>query len=1150
MKLKSKLLLAVAAMSLAVSHQARGDDGAGAMTGRYWFDQSATLHPFTPGHLEISTSELPEGLHSLNAYVRDANGTTSSVVSQWFVKTMSILPGLNYKTVVFVDGKPLQTIENQASGYGALSFPLDMNTLPLGIHSLQAQVVSPSGIASDVKQTLFVRVPTTAQLATMKGYYTLDGKLAGELAPAVNGGVYHLDIDASILTSGLHSVSVYMASPVGLITSMNTAWFIKTPQGGEGVKSYEYWLNDNPEHTQVTLDKVANPMQLVSLMDVPEQSFRTTSYAFAVEDRKPVVYPLNDFHIRFLDPDTRITEGSSSYIDVRGRSEVSGIQVVEAPLNVFAETIADGDIKWYSFEGEIGDSVATRLSGAGMLELYGPDGTKLLARSGVDATTIGTKTLTANGTHYLAVHDIQHKSKKADIILDHISRFAICSFTPEKSASTDMLLVQIIGNGFDNLKEAKLVGMTGAYTPTEIVVADNYYLSLLFETENSIPLGEYNIQCIFTDDKKGIEEKIISNKPIIIEVPDAKNVTVLIKDSPANTRPFQAWVEVTNPSNIPYYCVPLNVAIPDYNGETYFVGFPEYKEEGSEWSIFGESENILCLGESGKYVSALIPYLGPGETRRFSIAFDTWAWSLKWYAWCDTPWSVQMKEIVSEDYDLEQIKTMSDGCFLTVRDIANMYYTLGNFGSIQDGIIKAPSNNPLVRSVNAAAGTTKQAVGVAARGGMNPTATRRMGNEMRQQMTGGNDAVAQMINTDGGMLYSGEALVAASETNNNMIGHAESLGWLAEARQRWHNAVPWNQNSTPHNSTFRRSWDPNDMHGYKSPSGDNYVGLDVKILDYAIEFENDPELANASATRIKVDNELDGKLFDLSTFKAAKMIIGSKETDLPEGHHFVKTLDMRPEINSIAELTFDYDATEGTASWSIRTLDPMTLEPTQYMDDGVLPVNDGTGRGIGFLTYTIGLREGLADGTEIANKAVIVFDDNDPIETPVYKNVTDYTRPEARIVSRTTEDGLTHTFEVEGSDSGSGVWYYDLYMRRAGSGDWTLVKPQIETETFEYTSATATDGADWAIVAVDRAGNSQTATFLYALAGDADGNGAIDASDVVVIRNYYMDSSVQINKANADVNVDTSIDAQDAAITRNLYLGEDILKSVNKTRRK
>ena len=326
--------------------------------------------------------------------------------------------------------------------------------------------------------------------------------------------------------------------------------------------------------------------------------------------------------------------------------------------------------------------------------------------------------------------------------------------------------------------------------------------------------------------------------------------------------------------------------------------------------------------------------------------------------------------------------------------------------------------------------------------------------------------------------------------------------------------------------------------------------MDVKTLDYAIEFENDPEIATASATRIKVANELDAKLFDLSTFKAAKMIIGSKETDLPEGHHFVKTLDMRPEINSIAELTFDYDAAEGTASWSIRTLDPMTLEPTQYMDDGVLPVNDGTGRGIGFLTYTIGLREGLADGTEIPNKAVITFDDNEPIETPVYKNVTDYTRPEARIVSRTTEDGLTHTFEIEGSDSGSGIWYYDLYMRRAGSNDWTLVKPQIEAETFDYTSPVATDGADWAIVAVDRAGNTQAATFLGALAGDADGNGAIDASDVVVIRNYYMDSSVQINKANADVNVDTTIDAQDAAITRNLYLGEDILKSQNKTRRR
>lgn len=340
------------------------------------------------------------------------------------------------------------------------------------------------------------------------------------------------------------------------------------------------------------------------------------------------------------------------------------------------------------------------------------------------------------------------------------------------------------------------------------------------------------------------------------------------------------------------------------------------------------------------------------------------------------------------------------------------------------------------------------------------------------------------------------------------------------------------------------------MFGYTSPSGDNYVGLDVKELNYTIEFENDPEIANASATRIEVTNSFDPKLFDLATFKAAKMIIGDKETDLPEGHHFVKTLDMRPEINSIAELTFDFDAERGEASWRIRTLDPMTLEATQYMDDGVLPVNDGTGRGIGFLTYTIGLNEGLADGTEIANKAVIIFDDNEPIETPVYKNVTDYVRPESRILSRTSEDGLTQTFEVEGTDNGSGIWYYDLYMRASCSGDWSLVKPQNEEATFSYTSPVATDGADWAVVAVDRAGNRQAATFLNALAGDADGNGAVDASDVVVIRNFYMDSSVQINKANADVNVDAAVDAQDAAITRNLYLGESVLNSNNKSRRR
>lgn len=56
------------------------------------------------------------------------------------------------------------------------------------------------------------------------------------------------------------------------------------------------------------------------------------------------------------------------------------------------------------------------------------------------------------------------------------------------------------------------------------------------------------------------------------------------------------------------------------------------------------------------------------------------------------------------------------------------------------------------------------------------------------------------------------------------------------------------------------------------------------------------------------------------------------------------------------------------------------------------------------------------------------------------------------------------------------------------------------------------------------------------LVGDADDNGVVDANDVVVIRNYYLNKSDRINKDASDVNADGVIDAQNALTTRIIYL--------------
>ena len=166
--------------------------------------------------------------------------------------------------------------------------------------------------------------------------------------------------------------------------------------------------------------------------------------------------------------------------------------------------------------------------------------------------------------------------------------------------------------------------------------------------------------------------------------------------------------------------------------------------------------------------------------------------------------------------------------------------------------------------------------------------------------------------------------------------------------------------------------DPNDIFGYTAESGSHAVKDDLMDVYYRIEFEYDTAFATASAHDIYVTDTLDATKFDLSTFKPTRVRIGEKSAELSGDKNFVTTIDMRPGINAIAQVEGTYDQQKGIAKWHISSLDPMTMEPTKYVMDGVLPVNYD-GRGIGEVMYDIKLKSGLAHGTEVKNRAGIVF---------------------------------------------------------------------------------------------------------------------------------------------------------------------------------
>ena len=78
--------------------------------------------------------------------------------------------------------------------------------------------------------------------------------------------------------------------------------------------------------------------------------------------------------------------------------------------------------------------------------------------------------------------------------------------------------------------------------------------------------------------------------------------------------------------------------------------------------------------------------------------------------------------------------------------------------------------------------------------------------------------------------------------------------------------------------------------------------------------------------------------------------------------------------------------------------------------------------GDGSVFYTINPKSDLPTGTEIRNTARIIFDTNEPIDTPEWLNTIDNSKPESNVLPLDSQQA-TSTFDVSwtGSDEGAGI---------------------------------------------------------------------------------------------------------------------------------
>jgi hypothetical protein len=285
--------------------------------------------------------------------------------------------------------------------------------------------------------------------------------------------------------------------------------------------------------------------------------------------------------------------------------------------------------------------------------------------------------------------------------------------------------------------------------------------------------------------------------------------------------------------------------------------------------------------------------------------------------------------------------------------------------------------------------------------------------------------------------------------------------------------------------------DPNEKTGPAGFGPAAFVAA-TETLPYRIDFENDAS-ATAPAQQVDISDPLESNL-DWPTCRLTEVAFGDETVAIPADwdwqDDFTAIVPMTYlDTNFEVHLTLGIDTGTGEVHASFYCIDPETELPPP-VEIGFLPPEDGTGRGMGHISFVVKPKANLATGTEIRNVACIQFDGGEIVCT----NQIDPHDPSqgtdpAKEALATIDNGApsskvqglpaltqSYPFAVSwtGLDDldGSGIGTYEVYLSVDG-GPFALWLTTAETSA----PLNGQPGHTYALytVAVDNVGNREAA---------------------------------------------------------------------------
>ncbi len=1091
--MKSLLKKACAFFALAVSVCANSQTQF-----RYWFDYPKTMESVIYGensgesfHLEIDASALSPDIHLFNLQIKDNEGLWGEHEHSMFVKIDPALSPTAKAAELYVDGILFKNF-NDISAFGTIE--IDVSSLPPGMHTIGAIITDNNNQRYPSGESLFVKTNNEQPVAKTT-QINIDGETW--LSRDIAAGNDMLTLDVADLPVGLHYIEAVEIDSEGYAYPSSGALFFKPSFEDLGINKYRYWLNrDDSSATEVVVDPSVDLLQLITMVEVPQMPFSTHSFTcIPSSDGGLDLYALNTVHWLFYSGNSINTSYEErSFTDTRTHVKIHNEEIEQLKNTIESEItisgINDNSGKWLYIDAEVGTIFTWRTNCACEIDLFDTTGKRLVDIDGANSIVDSTYVFNDPGRYYIGIHDPARNVSELELHYSLLNRFDVVDCEPYSSVNNGTFFADIKGNSLEDALSISISTENKVFNATAIHRFNTNSARVRFELGTEAPIGLYELNAVFKDPDNGSEKTVTLSKAVSIEEIRRSYVTVELSAVPKVENPYHFSLIINNTGNETLWGVPFNLAfeyseaIDSITTENFaLVIDSEMCNAGAKTTYF--TENLLGTGNPGTFVPMLIDVLPPGiHEYKFSMAGHA-STSLRFYAWTGVPWSRNDEWQPSDDNlmtwkqlcaDMDVSEDKADSMLLEMREWLFSHYLGENYMPV---ITNISQEHP-------------QQDHTADTGSKSSLTLHKIRYKMADSKDNNKSDNADKSNRDGEKKGSKPAGKTPSGNSGGNDGNDSSgnsgNGSNDDGHKDW-------------NITLSISFDPNDILGYISPSGTKDVGIDAGPLSYVIEFENDPTFANAPASTIRLHSRLNPEIFDLSTFTPKMVRIGRLKAIWYSASSTVQTFDMRPAIDAIAQVAIDFNNSTGELDIIINSLDPMTMEPTNLVSQGVLPVNNDGEEGIGEFVYSVALNNTIATNTAVENSAEITFDFNESIQTPIWRNTTDFERPNSFVnsieVDRSSE---TARIIVAASDEGSGIWEYELYCRHSPKDTWKHIGVINNDGVFNIP---VTAGARYQLCSIvrDYAGNIENKTLKPEI--------EINDYEVIVIPSSGLESAIQ-----------------------------------------